>query len=65
LISGFSTPTVRAFIMASVVFISIILRRHHAIWQLYGVALILVLIHNPLSVFTRNHTQVRGISGSE
>jgi competence protein ComEC len=33
LISGFSTPTVRAFIMASVVFISIILRRHHAIWQ--------------------------------
>ena len=52
LISGFSIPTVRAFIMASVVFISIILRRHHNIWQLYGMALILVLIHNPLSVFS-------------
>jgi competence protein ComEC len=52
LISGFSTPTVRAFIMASVVFISIILRRHHTIWQLYGAALILVLIHNPLSVLS-------------
>ncbi|WP_090717575.1 DNA internalization-related competence protein ComEC/Rec2, partial [Bathymodiolus azoricus thioautotrophic gill symbiont] len=52
LISGFSIPTIRAFIMASVVFISIILRRHHDIWQLYGMALILVLLHNPLSVFS-------------
>ncbi len=36
LIAGFSIPTQRAFIMASVVFLSIILRRYHAIWQLYG-----------------------------
>lgn len=31
LIAGFSIPTQRAFIMASVVFLSIILRRYHAI----------------------------------
>ena len=52
LIAGFSIPTQRAFIMAGVVFLSIIFRRHHNIWQLYGIALILVLIHNPLGVFS-------------
>ncbi len=52
LIAGFSIPTQRAFIMASVVFISIILRRHHNIWQLYAIALILVLIVNPVSIFS-------------
>ncbi|MCH9646381.1 MAG: DNA internalization-related competence protein ComEC/Rec2 [Proteobacteria bacterium] len=52
LIAGFSIPTQRAFIMASVVFLSLILRRHHNTWQLYGVALILVLFFNPLSVFS-------------
>lgn len=52
LIAGFSIPTGRAFIMASVVFLSIILKRHHNVWQLYGVALLLVLINNPLSVFS-------------
>ncbi|SMM99306.1 DNA internalization-related competence protein ComEC/Rec2 [uncultured Candidatus Thioglobus sp.] len=52
LIAGFSIPTGRAFIMASVVFVSIILRRHHNTWQLYGLALILVLANNPLSVFS-------------
>lgn len=52
LIAGFSIPTTRAFIMASVVFISIILRRHHNIWQLYAVALLLVLINDPLSIFS-------------
>ncbi len=52
LISGFSIPTVRAFIMASVVFISIILKRHNNIWQLYGIALILTLLYNPLSVLS-------------
>ncbi len=52
LIAGFSIPTQRAFIMASVVFLSIIFRRYHAIWQLYGMALLLVLIINPVSIFS-------------
>jgi len=52
LIAGFSIPTSRAFIMASVVFLSIILRRHHNTWQLYGIALFLVLLNNPISVFS-------------
>ncbi|RUA03985.1 MAG: DNA internalization-related competence protein ComEC/Rec2 [Gammaproteobacteria bacterium] len=52
LIAGFSIPTGRAFIMASVVFLSIILKRHHNVWQLYGVALLLVLIDNPMSIFS-------------
>jgi competence protein ComEC len=52
LIAGFSIPTQRAFIMAGVIFLSLILRRRHNIWQLYAVALMLVLIINPLSVFS-------------
>lgn len=52
LIAGFSIPTARAFIMASVVFISIIFRRHHNVWQLYGLALMLVLVYNPVSIFS-------------
>ncbi|WP_225879285.1 ComEC/Rec2 family competence protein [Isorropodon fossajaponicum symbiont] len=52
LIAGFSIPTQRAFIMASVVFLSIILRRYHAIWQLYGMALLLALVINPVSIFS-------------
>ncbi len=52
LIAGFSIPTQRAFIMAGVVFLSIIFRRYHTIWQLYGMALLLVLIINPLSIFS-------------
>ena len=52
LIAGFSIPTSRAFIMAGVVFVSLILRRHHNIWQLYGLALFLVLAINPLGIFS-------------
>ena len=52
LIAGFSIPTGRAFIMASVLFLSIIFKRHHNIWQLYGIALFLVLLNNPLSVLS-------------
>jgi len=52
LIAGLSIPTQRALIMASVVFISLILRRNHSSWQLYGIALIAVLIFNPLSIFS-------------
>ncbi len=51
LIAGLSTPTQRALIMAGVVFIALIVRRHHDIWQLYGLALFLVLLFNPLNVF--------------
>ncbi len=52
LIAGFSIPTQRAFIMASVVFLSLIFRRHYSAWQLYGGALLMVLALNPLSVFS-------------
>jgi len=52
LIAGFSIPTQRAFIMAGVVFLSLILRRQHSVWQLYGMALLLVLVLNPLSIFS-------------
>ena len=50
LLAGFSIATERAFIMASVVFLSIIFRRHFNHWHLYTLALILVLIRHPLSV---------------
>jgi len=50
-IAGFSVPTQRAFIMASVAFLSIILRTQYSVWTLYGLAMFLVLILNPLSVY--------------
>lgn len=50
-IAGFSIPTQRAFIMASVAFLSIILRLQYSVWTLYAIALIAVLIINPLSVY--------------
>lgn len=52
LMAGFSIPTQRAFIMASVVFLSVILRRRHSVWQLYAIALFLVLATNPVSIFS-------------
>jgi len=51
-IAGLSIPTQRAFVMASVVFLSIIYRRHHNTWQLFSIALLLVLVLNPLSVYS-------------
>jgi len=51
LIAGFSIPTQRAFIMASVAFLSIILRIQYSVWTLYGLAMLLVLLFNPLSVY--------------
>lgn len=50
-IAGFSIPTQRAFIMASIAFLSIILRLQYSHWSLYAVALIAVLIINPLSIY--------------
>jgi competence protein ComEC len=52
LMAGFSIPTQRAVSMASVVFLSIIFRRHHSLWQLYALTLLVVLIINPLSVLS-------------
>jgi len=51
LIAGFSIPTQRAFIMASVAFLSIIFRIQYSVWTLYGLAMLLVLLFNPLSVY--------------
>jgi len=50
LIAGLSIPTQRAFIMASVAFLSIILRVQYSTWTLYGLAMLLVLLFNPFSV---------------
>lgn len=52
LFAGFSISTQRAFIMASCVFLSIIFRQHFSYWQLYGLALFLVLLFEPLSVIS-------------
>jgi competence protein ComEC len=51
LIAGLSIPTQRAFIMASVAFLSIILRVQYSTWTLYGLAMLLVLLFNPFSVY--------------
>ena len=51
LIAGLSIPTQRAFIMASVAFLSIILRVQYSTWSLYGLAMLLVLLFNPFSVY--------------
>ena len=51
IVAGFSIPTQRAFIMASVAFLSIVFRVQYSVWTLYGFALLLVLFFNPLSVF--------------
>lgn len=50
-IAGFSIPTQRAFIMASVAFLSIILKLKYNHWTLYAIALMIVLIINPLSIY--------------
>ena len=50
-IAGFSIPTQRAFIMASVAFLSIILRTQYSVWTLYGFAMLIVLFFNPFSVY--------------
>ena len=50
LIAGLSIPTQCAFIMASVAFLSIILRVQYSTWTLYGLAMLLVLLFNPFSV---------------
>jgi competence protein ComEC len=49
-LAGFSTPTVRAFIMIAVVMIAIIYRHNIFKWRIYFVALGIVLLVHPFSV---------------
>ncbi len=50
LLAGFSLPTQRAFIMISVVMLGICFRRKVLSWQSYFLAMLLVILSNPLSV---------------
>lgn len=50
LFAGFSVSSQRAFIMASMVFGNLIFRQNIGIWNLYFIALFLVLLLEPLSV---------------
>jgi competence protein ComEC len=50
LLAGLSVPTVRAFIMLGVFLIGILLRNHYNKWQLYLLALLIILLLNPFDV---------------
>tara|TARA_R110002110_G_scaffold404606_1_gene623208 strand:- start:248794 stop:250920 length:2127 start_codon:yes stop_codon:yes gene_type:complete len=50
LLAGFSLPTQRAFIMISVVMLGICFRQKVMSWQSYFIAMLLVILLNPLSV---------------
>jgi len=52
LLAGFSILTVRAFIMITVIIFMILLRINFHKWQVYFIALFVVLIINPLSVLS-------------
>lgn len=51
-LAGFSIPTQRALIMLSVVLGAVYLRRHYTPLHVLSVALLAVIIHNPLSVMS-------------
>jgi competence protein ComEC len=53
-LAGFSIPTQRACIMLSVFLITVLLRRYLLSWQAWAMALILVLLINPLDVLTES-----------
>ncbi len=50
LLAGFSLPTQRAFIMLAVLMGSLLIRRHPPPSQVLSLALLLVLLHDPLAV---------------
>ncbi|WP_395374775.1 DNA internalization-related competence protein ComEC/Rec2 [Marinicella sp. W31] len=50
LLAGFSIPTLRALLMLSVVLLTLQRRRTIYSWDIYAMALFLVLIYDPLSV---------------
>lgn len=51
-IAGMNTPVLRALIMATVMLTAVILRRQHRLLHLVAAAALLVLICNPLALFT-------------
>ncbi|CAK8713477.1 Competence protein ComEC [Candidatus Electrothrix laxa] len=51
-IAGMNTPVLRALIMTFVLFTAIILRRQHSLFHLLAAAALIVLIRNPLTLFT-------------
>jgi len=53
LLSGFSVPTQRAFIMITAFVCTVLLKRHVAISQALSLALLFVLIWDPLSIQTQ------------
>ncbi len=53
-LSGFALPAQRALIMLSVGLISTLLRRNLPPWHAYGLALLSILVFDPLSVFSES-----------
>lgn len=53
-LAGFIIPTQRAFIMVSIFLIVNLLKRNIPAWHAWGLALIIVLIMNPLTVLTES-----------
>ncbi|MCI5135073.1 MAG: DNA internalization-related competence protein ComEC/Rec2 [Candidatus Electrothrix sp. AW2] len=51
-IAGMHTPVLRALIMTFALFTAFILRRQHSLFHLLAVAALLVLVCNPLTLFT-------------
>ncbi|UTW04862.1 DNA internalization-related competence protein ComEC/Rec2 [Amphritea atlantica] len=51
LLAGFSIPTQRALIMALAMLLPALLNRHMGIWQRYQLALVIVLLIQPLSFY--------------
>ncbi|MCI5122881.1 MAG: ComEC/Rec2 family competence protein, partial [Candidatus Electrothrix sp. AUS4] len=51
-IAGMNTPVLRAFIMTLVLFAALILRRQRSLLNLLAAAALVVLLRNPLSLFT-------------
>ncbi|HVE44405.1 MAG TPA: DNA internalization-related competence protein ComEC/Rec2 [Gammaproteobacteria bacterium] len=54
LLAGFSLPSTRAFIMLSVVMLSLIARKQIVAWHAWSVALLIVLVINPLNVLSES-----------
>ncbi|MCI5166206.1 MAG: DNA internalization-related competence protein ComEC/Rec2 [Candidatus Electrothrix sp. GM3_4] len=51
-IAGMNTPVLRALIMTIVLFTALILRRQHSLFHLLAAAALIVLVRNPLTLFT-------------
>ncbi len=51
-IAGMNTPVLRALIMAAILLAAVLLRRQHSLLHLVAAAALLVLLCNPLALFT-------------